>query len=238
MAGQGSRFKEAGYNKPKPFIDVAGKPMIWRVLENLNHPEANFILIARTEHLEAESELVNDLKRQFNVTFITVDELTEGTACTVLHARSLFQGDNPLVIANSDQIVDLDIAEFIADCRNRQLDGSILTFIDNDLDPKWSFARIDSDRHVVQVKEKSPISKYATVGIYLFASGSDFIESAIDMILAREKVNNEYYTCPVYNYLIKKNKTIGIFNINKEAMHGIGTPSDLSAYLNLINSDN
>lgn len=238
MAGQGSRFTEAGYNKPKPFIDVAGKPMIWRVLENLNHPEASFILIARTEHLEAEPELVNDIKRQFNATFITVDELTEGTACTVLHARSLFQGGNPLVIANSDQIVDLDIAEFIADCRNRQLDGSILTFIDNDLDPKWSFAKIDSDRHVVQVKEKSPISEYATVGIYLFACGSDFIESAIDMILAREKVNNEYYTCPVYNYLIKKNKTIGIFNINKEAMHGIGTPSDLNAYLELINSDN
>ena len=35
MAGEGSRFKQAGYAKPKPFIDVLGKPMIVQVIENL-----------------------------------------------------------------------------------------------------------------------------------------------------------------------------------------------------------
>jgi len=35
MAGLGSRFSAAGFEKPKPFIDVSGKAMIVRVLENL-----------------------------------------------------------------------------------------------------------------------------------------------------------------------------------------------------------
>jgi GTP:adenosylcobinamide-phosphate guanylyltransferase len=36
MAGRGSRFTEQGYKDSKPFIDVNGKPMIQRVIENLN----------------------------------------------------------------------------------------------------------------------------------------------------------------------------------------------------------
>ena len=36
MAGRGYRFVEQGYTDPKPFIDVNGKPMIQRVIENLN----------------------------------------------------------------------------------------------------------------------------------------------------------------------------------------------------------
>ena len=36
MAGRGSRFQDCGYSKPKPLIDVYGKPMFLRVVENLN----------------------------------------------------------------------------------------------------------------------------------------------------------------------------------------------------------
>lgn len=61
MAGLGSRFANEGYEKPKPFIDVNGKPMIVRVLENLTYPNANYILIGRQEHLEKEKELVKQI---------------------------------------------------------------------------------------------------------------------------------------------------------------------------------
>ena len=35
MAGRGQRFTEAGYDKPKPLIDVVGVPMIKRVIDSL-----------------------------------------------------------------------------------------------------------------------------------------------------------------------------------------------------------
>lgn len=234
MAGAGSRFSKAGYSKPKPFIDVAGKPMIVRVLENLALPNANYILVARREHMQAEEELVNEIKHNYGATFVEIDGLTEGTACTVLHARQLINNDTPLVIANSDQIVDFDSQAFFDDCLIRNLDGSILTFQDKLRDPKWSFARIGSDELVVEVKEKEAISEFATVGIYLFNRGSDFLDASIDMILHQDRVNNEYYTCPTYNYLIKKGKRVGIYNIPQSAMHGIGTPEDLDLYLHIL----
>lgn len=232
MAGAGSRFAKTGYEKPKPFIDVDGKPMIVRVLENLSYPNARYILIARKEHMEKEAKLVAQIEKEFNAIFIPIDKLTEGTACTVLYARKYINNDEPLLIANSDQIVDIKMASFIDDCFTENLDGSILTFIDEFKDPKWSFAKIDDNNLVIEVKEKTVISKYATVGIYLYLKGKDFVNASIDMIIENERVNNEFYTCPTYNYAINENKKIGIYNIKFNQMHGIGTPEDLNKYIN------
>ncbi|EBI2276656.1 glycosyltransferase family 2 protein [Campylobacter jejuni] len=229
MAGLGSRFAKAGFDKPKPFIDVLDKPMIVRVLENLKYKDARYILIARKEHLTKEKKLVDEIKNNFNVEFILIDKLTEGTACTVLYARKYINNDMPLMIANSDQIVDINIADFINDSFKRGLDGSILTFIDKEKNPKWSFAKLNNDL-VVEIKEKEAISEFATVGIYFFNKGKIFIESAIDMIIENDRVNNEFYTCPVYNYAIKSGAKIGIYNIDFSKMHGIGTPEDLEIF--------
>lgn len=234
MAGQGSRFAKASYEKPKPFIDVDGKPMIVRVLENLAYPDARYILIARKEHMDKEAKLVKQIEKEFNAIFIPIDKLTEGTACTVLYARKYINNNEPLLIANSDQIVDMNIADFIDDCKNRNLDGSILTFIDKHQDPKWSFAKLNENHLVIEVKEKVVISEYATVGIYIYSKGRDFVDASIDMIIENDRVNNEFYTCPTYNYAIKDGSKIGIYNIEFEQMHGIGTPEDLNLYLDFI----
>ncbi len=234
MAGLGSRFAKGGYEKPKPFIDVNGKPMIVRVLENLAYPNANYILIARNEHLEKEKELVQQIEQDYKVIFIGIDKLTEGTVCTVLHARKYINSEVPLMIANSDQIIDGSIVNFIDDCFERNLDGSILTFKDKELNPKWSFARLDVNNLVTEVKEKEAISEFATVGIYLFSKGNKFVNAAIDMIVKNDRVNNEFYTCPVYNYLIAEESKIGIYNIEQDSMHGIGTPEDLVRYLSRL----
>jgi dTDP-glucose pyrophosphorylase len=234
MAGEGSRFQIAGYNKPKPFIDVSGKPMIVRVIENLNCPGAQYILLARKEHIEKESELVAMIERKYNAIFVPINKLTEGTACTVLYARELINNDSPLLIANSDQIVDIDITNYVDDCHLRRLDGSILTFTDKELNPKWSFAKIDVNGMVTEVKEKEAISENATVGIYYYKKGNDFVNASIDMIISNDRVNNEFYTCPTYNYAIKNGLNIGIFNINFNKMHGLGTPQDLEAYIKTI----
>ena len=237
MAGLGSRFSVAGFEKPKPFIDVSGKAMIVRVLENLAYQNARYILIARKEHIQKESELVNEIKKSYNVDIITIDEITEGTACTVLAAKDFINNNDPLVIANSDQIVDINFHDFVDDSLNRNLDGSILTFIDEKKNPKWSFAKINKNQMVTKVKEKQPISKYATVGIYMFNKGRYFIDGVADMITSNDRVNGEFYTCPVYNYLISDRLQIGIYDIDPTLMHGIGTPEDLDKYLKVISTE-
>ncbi len=229
MAGAGSRFAKAGYTKPKPFIDVLGKPMICHVLDNLYMHDAQFILLARREHVEAEQETVKWIEKHYPVQWVLIEKLTEGAACTVLHAHRLINNDRPLLIANSDQIVDMQIVDFIKDSDERKLEGSVLCFEDND--PKWSYAKTDDNGLITEIKEKVVISDHATVGIYYFAKGRIFVENAIDMIVRNERVNNEFYVAPVYNYAIAQGKKFGIYNIDMQKMHGTGTPDDLNNYI-------
>ena len=107
------------------------------------------------------------------------------------------------------------------------IDGGILTF--ESTHPKWSYAKLDDAGFVSEVAEKNPISNLATVGVYYWSKGSDYVKYAEQMIEKDIRVNNEFYVCPVYNEAIADNKKIKVFNIDK--MWGLGTPEDLNYFL-------
>lgn len=229
-AGEGSRFAKEGWKKPKPFIDVNGMLMLEHVVENVRPSQGSVTVLLREEHIINYPE--DSCKfRNGKSTVMPVKRLTEGTASTVLLANRIFNNDQPMLVANSDQLVDFDVNKFIEDCFQRSLDGSILVFRDKTMDTKWSYVRIDDSGRVLEVAEKEPISDLATVGIYLFARGKDFVQAAMEMIVANDRVNGEFYTCPVYNYMIKSGAKIGIYEVPFTAMVGLGTPDDLKRYL-------
>ncbi len=231
MAGNGSRFRDAGYERPKPFIEVNGMPMIGRVLENVRVAGAKIWLIAREEDLVREADAAADLRARYGVEFILLDKVTEGAACTILFARAHIHNDVPLLLANSDQLVDIPMQDFVDDMHRRKLDGSIMTFHEPGLHPKWSYARTGTDGLVEEVREKNAISHDATVGIYLFSKGRYFVEAAVDMIIRNDRTKGEFYTCPVYNYMVAAGRRVGIYPVAEQDMHGLGTPEDLERFL-------
>ena len=245
MAGYGKRFIEAGYAFPKPLIDVDGKPMIQRVIENVAVPNAFFIFIVQAEHRKkyALDMLLNRVAPGCEI--IEVDKVTEGAACTVLLAKNFIDDQNELLIANSDQLVDVSMLDFITDMRKRDAAGGIMTFPSTH--PKWSYARLDGSdwttSWVTEVREKEPISEYATVGIYYFKRGCDYVSSAQRMIEKDVRVNGEFYVCPVYNELIERLRNenvlngVAVWNFSSDMMHGTGVPDDLQAYLLKRSSD-
>jgi HAD superfamily hydrolase (TIGR01509 family) len=229
MAGAGSRFERAGYTFPKPLIDVNGEPMIKIVTDNLNL-NANFIYLVQKSHREKYNldTLLNLISP--NCKIVDIDGITEGAACTTLLAKDFINNDNPLIIANSDQFLEWDSNEFMYKMNETNSDGGIVTF--HSTHPKWSFAKLDNDGFVTEVAEKNPISDIATVGVYFWKNGSDYVKFAEEMIQENIRINNEFYVCPVFNQAIKSGKKIRTFNIDK--MWGLGTPEDLSQYLKNI----
>ena len=77
-----------------------------------------------------------------NVISLRIDWVTEGTDCTALFASKLVNKNEPHLIANSDQVIDGHVDNFINDSRNRDLDGSIICFDDSEMKPKWAFAKL------------------------------------------------------------------------------------------------
>lgn len=231
MAGLGSRFVKQGYLLPKPLIPVHGVPMIKVVIDNLRPKVPHrFIFVCQKEHI-IEYGLIEKLGLWApNSIIVKLDNITSGAACTVLEAKKYINNDNPLMIANSDQYINISIDKYLT---NLIYDGLIMTMTAND--PKWSYVGVDKNKKILKVVEKEVISNEATVGIYNFKKGKDFVWAAEAMIKNDLRVNNEFYVAPVYNQLINDNKIIEFYNIGKElnGMYGLGTPEDLNAFLQL-----
>jgi HAD superfamily hydrolase (TIGR01509 family) len=225
MAGSGSRFSKAGYKDPKPLIDVNGKPMIQRVVENIGIP-GKYVFIVQSEHYD-KYNLGSALPRLVpECTVIQIDGVTDGAARTALLAKEYIDNAKPLIIANSDQLLDWNNSDFVSQLLEAGSDGNMALFLANE--DKWSYAKIKNNK-IVEVAEKVVISNNASTGIYGWAKGSDYVKYARQMIEKDIRVNNEFYICPVYNEAIQDNKRI--LPIFVEKMYGLGTPEDLQAYL-------
>lgn len=226
MAGAGSRFANAGYTFPKPLIEIKSKPMIQVVVENLNI-EAQYIYLVQEKHyhqynLKYLLEMITP-----GCKIVLVDKLTEGAACTTLLAKDMINSNEQLLIANSDQWVDWDSSDFMYSLQGDSIDGGILTF--KSTHPKWSYVKTNDVGVVTEVAEKKVISDEATVGIYHWKKGSDYVKYTEQMIEKGLRVNGEFYIAPVYNEAIEDSKKIKTYKCKK--MMGLGTPEDLDRFI-------
>lgn len=233
MAGAGSRFKIAGYDLPKPFIEFEGKMMIEHVLTSFSKIEANFILILQEKFLEEQKPQLEKLIQNYTLDFVTVPKLTMGAAITALAAHKKINQDLDIIFADSDNIFNSnDIFNFIKYSRNNNLSGALLTFNSNN--PCFSYAKVDSCGNFVETKEKEVISNHAIAGMYYFKTLEYFKDSVIDMIIEADLSKGEYYMSNVYNHLKKFTQSIGVYDIKH--FDCVGTPEQLSQYIERSNS--
>lgn len=228
MAGEGSRFSQAGYAEPKPFIQVGNKAMVIHTITNILYAisksdEVEFHFIAKSKHVGMLREEIDKHMPELLYKVYEVDKTTIGAAVTTLAAAEGINNDDSLILANVDQ--------YIAWTRPRSLselvreDAGIVTF-PTDRDPKWSYVLRGEDGKVVRVAEKDPISDEASTGIYTWNRGKDYINAVGKMLAASDTTRGEYYVCPCYNYTSLKISAMFLGD-----MHGIGTPEDLQEFL-------
>jgi HAD superfamily hydrolase (TIGR01509 family) len=236
MAGNGSRFVNAGYKDPKPFIPVFGSPMVSWVTRNLGIDGHYTFIISKK--LDEEYNATTYLKSLCaDSSIISIDKVTEGAACTVLLAKEQIDNQNPLIIINSDQYIEFKegntafdfVFKFLYDPNECEMTGKISTF-DGNYNPKWSYAKLDTDGTVTEVREKDPFSEHATTGLYMWKHGCDFVKYANQMIEKNIRVNNEFYVVPVFNEAILDKHKICISDCKR--MWGLGVPEDLEFFLN------
>ena len=234
MAGRGSRFNKAGYTLPKPLLPVFGRPMIEVVIENLRPSQPHrFVFICQREHLSAHNLESTLQQAGSNTLIIPIDQVTEGAACTVLLAEADIKNDDALMIANCDQYIATPIDAYMRCMAEEGFDGFIMTMTAND--PKWSYIGLGANGNVNRVVEKKVVSNEATVGIYNYRRGRDFVAAAREMIESNDRTNNEFYVAPAYNYMIRRGSRVGYMNIgaDRNGMFGLGVPEDLEYFNSL-----
>jgi NDP-sugar pyrophosphorylase family protein len=231
MAGDSGAFEVAGHPYPKNLVEIDGLPLVQRVVENLqpvvDTARAAVFLVQQDEDRQFHTgDVIRLLAPDADV--VPVPPLDSGAACTALHAIGRIARDEPLLIVNGDQILDLDLAEVVADFEERGLDAGVVTF--DAVHPRWSYVRTDADGLVVEAAEKRPISRLATAGVYWYRRGGDFLDAVMAMIRKDACVDGRFYVCPAFNELVLRGLRIGTRHIDRSEYHSLATPRGVAGY--------
>lgn len=237
LGGLGNRFSSAGYVQPKPFLDLFGRAMLEVVIENLTHDyTSKLLLVARTEHRDLLDPLVAKitdstfLYKARSLEVVYLKTLSEGPAHSIWQGRDKLDPNLPLIIANSDQFIEGGIGVLYGHMAENTGENAVLLL--EDTDPKWSFARLDGEGYITEIREKQPISNHATAGVYGFSRAHQFIDGYREMQAAEDRTNGEFYVGPIFNYV--KNRTKGLhLGLPGDRFHGLGIPEDFESFKKL-----
>lgn len=228
MAGRGSRFNGSGYDRPKPLIEVNGRPMFVNALESIRHLAfSKLVIITLLEHEEhfGVTKYLKDFVN-YETELIQLEAVTEGQLSTVLAAKSFIDTQEDVLIVSSDTIIDSDLH---LDILHKPVSSKGLISVANMPGESWSFAKVDHEGRVVQVAEKVKISDHASTGMYYFSHGADLVAFGEEIISNNERTKGEFYVIPVYQKMIDQGMDVGITQAH--AMWDMGTPDALNEYL-------
>jgi len=200
--------------------------MIRLVVESLNL-DGKYIFVTKDDiYLQELKSEVKSLKIDSKI--VLVRQLTRGPAESCLAASDQIKNQEELVIANSDQIMWWDSSQFISCARTPNLDGLIVTYTSSS--PSNSYAIINRNGQVKEVREKEVVSDIALTGIHYWRHGKDFVYSANKMINEKILSHNEFFVGPSYNLLINAGFKIGLYHIPNFQHNPVGKSSDLDKY--------
>lgn len=214
IAGENTFFQDSVF--PMPLIEINGKTILEHLIENYaSIEEKQFIFIlkecdTRKFYLDESLKRLDDTCR-----IITIANETKGAACSVMLASEYINNDTPLIIANVNQLLDINLKNAVEYFSS--FDAGVITFAS--IHPKYSYAKTNAENNVIQVAEKQPISKNAIAGFFYFAKGRDFIKASESMIKKDVNYGGQYFVAPALNELILQNKNVTIFSIDKSAYH-------------------
>jgi len=228
IGGVGQRFKDEGYDMPKPLVNVLGKPMIYKVIENINiSPEDNIHIVYHNHLKEYNFEtLIKFYFPDKNISFISLDYLTKGAAETVLKCLETFSEDKikeNVLLLDCDTFYEEDIISKYKSSKNKNV---IFYFNDTNPKPIYSYINIDDNQRVIGIKEKIKTSDNANTGAYGFESGIELKEYCTEIL----GLNKELYTSCVYEKMLEDNKQIYGYEVEK--FNCVGTPLQLKIYCN------
>jgi capsule biosynthesis phosphatase len=238
LGGLGNRFKNAGYNLPKPLINVMGKPIIYWLLENLDLSDIEYVYIPYNKELKKyrfEDLLVKDFKNM-RFKFFCLENNTRGAAETIkisleyLKATKLLDNDDKHVMCiDNDNFFTENIAKY--------WDGNnlVLSFHDDFNEPIFSYVKLEND-DILDIREKYKISDNACCGVYAFNSLHELLEACNYIVDNNIREKDEFYISGVIKHMITQNHSFCNKTINKNNYHCLGTPLQVKIFCN--NFDN
>ena len=224
--GTSAFFKDSFF--PKPLYEICGKTMLETVVDHyqtLGDKKVIFVLSdsdCQRFHLDLSVKILDP-----DSVVLRLRNQTAGALCTCLMAIAYINNDTPLIIANSDQIIDVDYSEVLAHFDAIGADAGILTF--PSIHRRWRSAKKQGDE-VVEVAEKRPLSRDAIAGLFYYRHGSDYVEAAKQVLRKQNHLDGKYYISQTMNELVLMGRKVGYYDIRKEQYGSFYSPAKIEEY--------
>ncbi len=243
MAGEGKRFQDAGYKISKPALPTydkrTGKKLPMVVCATLDLPGlksdgSNVIYVDRVFHKQDGTEKAI-LESFPEAGFISVENLTDGQACTCMLAEDRINNDEELLIAGCDNGMEINLDKFKRYCQ--MSDMLVFTYRHNesvlDNPNAYGWMRVDNQDNIIGTSIKKaisdcPMEDHAVVATFWYKKGRIFVEAAKKMFQENDRINNEFYVDQVTKHVIELGYKAKVFEIDRYI--GWGTPKDYETY--------
>ncbi|MBI5303182.1 MAG: NTP transferase domain-containing protein [Chloroflexi bacterium] len=216
LAGLGTRLRPHTYSKPKPLVQVAGKPVLGHILDSLaelNIAETIFVVGYLGDQIQ---KYVTTQYPDMRAQYVEQTEM-KGQAHAIYLAKEFI--DQDVLIIFGDTIWETDFT------RLGRVKGDGLIYVKEVSDPRRFGVALLQDGHVTKFVEKptSPISNLAVVGVYYFRNWRGIMR-AIDDLIARDiKTNGEYFLADAMQLMIEGDARLEVETI--PVWEDCGTPA-------------
>ena len=237
LAGKGSRFSTLGYEKPKPLLEVSGKPMVIQAANSLPQSQ-KLIFVVLKEHLK-NYPLEKVLKDEFiNPKIISLENVTQGQAITSSLGLKNEDVNSSLLIAATDNSIIYDQNKYQKLIEDENIDAIIFTFrnhASSKNNPRmYGWVKTDHKNNAISISVKVPISKkihndHAIVGTFWFKKVNFFNQGLKNLIKKNIKINNEYYVDSLMGELINLGLNVKVFEVDNYLCWG--TPNDYEIFI-------
>jgi glucose-1-phosphate thymidylyltransferase len=206
VAGKGTRLRPHTHLTPKPLIEIAGKPVIDYVMDDLKRLGGVDEVIYITGHLKESFETYARARYPWKSVFIEQKE-QRGTADAIGLARP--HVDQPVMVIFVDTIFDADLSVI-----NRSTDDGIIWTKEVEDYQRFGVVVTDTNGHMTKIveKPKEPISKRANIGLYYIRNWKLLLEG-IEWVMTQPSNKGEYYLTDAFQYMIDKGAKIKVEDV-------------------------
>ena len=237
MSGSGERFRRAGYQVPKPLIEVDGKPIIAHIVD-LFPGETDILFICNQDHLDdGKFEMREFLSRYCPTSrVVSIQPHKLGPVHAVLQAENAIALDTPTIVTYCDFACFWHYVDFRKFVRETNCDGAVVCYRgfhphmlrNTNYGYVQETGRIVSDYREKESFSDDPMSEFASTGMYYFASGELMLEACRAAIKKDLSTNGEYYVSLTYKPLLEAERDIVVYEVPHFMQWG--TPDDLTHY--------
>lgn len=219
VAGIGSRMRPHTFTTPKVLLNVAGKPILAHILDELSRIGISDITIITGVMGERVVDFVRKRYSFLNFDFISQDEAL-GLGHAIWTARETFHNEE-LVIILGDTIFDVDLKSVI------NLPQSALGVKEVKDPRRFGVVFFNQDGTVQKLIEKpsEPESNLAIVGIYYIKNSANLVSALNEIINKNVRTKNEFQLTDALQLMIEKGEKFTTFHV--EGWYDCGKPETL-----------